>query len=131
MMYLFLKHTHMIAAAATFSGFVLRGYWMLIESDKLQQRLVRIAPHIVDTVFLLSGAAMIWILNLNPFTQLWLMAKFTGLIAYILLGTIAIKRGPTKQIRAIALVGALSVFAYIAGVAISKSPLSWVSLFTG
>lgn len=125
-MYLFLKHTHMIAAAATLSGFILRGYWMLIESDKLQHRLVRIAPHVVDTVFLLSGAAMIWILNLNPFTQLWLMAKFTGLIAYILLGTIAIKRGPTKQIRTIALVGAVSVFVYIAGVALSKSALSWL-----
>jgi uncharacterized membrane protein SirB2 len=71
---------------------------------------------------------MVWMLDLNPFTQPWLIAKFTGLIAYILLGTIAIKRGGTLQIRMIALVGAVSVFAYIAGVAFTKSPFSWIAV---
>lgn len=128
MVYLVVKYTHVIAATATISGFLLRGYWMLTKSDKLQYRVTRIAPHVVDTVFLLSGVAMVWMLHLNPFTQLWLVAKFTGLIAYILLGTIAIKRGPTMQIRTIALVGAVSVFTYIVGVAFAKSPLSWISV---
>ena len=127
MAYLIVKYIHVIAATATISGFLLRGYWMLTESDKLQYRVTRIAPHIVDTVFLMSGVAMVWMLHLNPFMQLWLVAKFTGLIAYILLGTIAIKRGPTKQIRTIALVSAASVFVYIAGVAITKSPMSWLA----
>ena len=83
---------------------------------------------VVDTIFLLSGVAMVWMLALNPFTQPWLIAKFTGLITYILLGTIAIKRGGTLQIRMIALVGAVSVFAYIAGVALSKSTASWFAI---
>ena len=127
MTYLILKNLHVLAAATTISGFLLRGYWMLAESDKLQHRVTRIIPHLVDTIFLLSGVAMIWLLGMNPFTQPWLVAKFTGLIAYVLLGTIAIKRGKTRQIRAIALVGAVSVFAYIAGVAITKSPFSWIA----
>lgn len=126
MTYLIVKYTHVITAILTISGFLLRGYWMLAESDKLQHRITKIVPHFVDTVFLLSGATMVWMLSLNPLTQPWLVAKFTGLIAYILLGTIAIKRGPTRQIRAIALVGAVSVFAYIGGVALSKSPMSWL-----
>ena len=129
MLYLTLKYLHTIAAIATILGFVLRGYWMLIESDKLGHPVTRIAPHIVDTVFLLAGVAMIWMLHLNPLNQPWLLAKFAGLFAYVLLGTIAIKRGPTKQVRTIAFVGAVSVFAYIAGVALSKSPLSWLALF--
>jgi len=128
MAYLIVKYTHVFAAAATISGFLLRGYWMLTESEKLQLSAVRIAPHIVDTVFLLAGVAMVWLLQINPLAQPWLLAKFAGLIAYILLGTIAIKRGPTKQIRTIALVGAASVFAYIAGVALAKSPLSWLAI---
>jgi uncharacterized membrane protein SirB2 len=128
MTYLILKVIHVLAAVMTISGFLLRGYWMLTESDKLQYRAVRIVPHVVDTAFLLSGIAMVWMLDLNPFTQPWLIAKFTGLIAYILLGTIAIKRGGTLQIRMIALVGALSVFAYIAGVAFTKSPFSWIAV---
>ena len=125
-MYLILKYVHTIAAVATISGFMLRGYWMLTESNKLQHRVARIAPHIIDTVFLLAGVGMVWLLQLNPLTQAWLLAKFAGLIAYILLGTIAIKRGPTRQVRSLAFVGAISVFAYIAGVALAKSPLSWL-----
>jgi uncharacterized membrane protein SirB2 len=128
MTYLILKAIHVLAATMTILGFLLRGYWMLIESEYLQHRLTRTAPHVVDTVFLLSGIAMIWLLQLDPFTQAWLVAKFTGLIAYILLGTIAIKRGKTLQTRLIALAGAVSVFAYITGVALTKSPFSWIAL---
>jgi len=127
MTYVFIKNLHMLAALTTISGFILRGIWMMTRSDKLQHRAVRIAPHVVDTVFLLSGIAMIALLSLNPFTQSWLVAKFIGLIIYILLGTIAIKRGPTLEIRIVAFVAALSTFAYIAGVAIFKSPVSWLA----
>jgi len=127
MTYLVLKYVHVIAAVATISGFMLRGYWMLVKSDNLQLQTAKIAPHIVDTVFLLAGVGMTWMLHLNPLTQPWLLAKFTGLIAYVLLGTVAIKRGPTKQIRTLAFVGAIAVFAYIAGVALTKSPFSWLA----
>ena len=128
MTYLILKAVHVAAALTTISGFLLRGYWMLTESDRLKHRVTRVVPHVVDTIFLLSGIALVWMLHVNVFTQPWLIAKFTGLIAYILLGTIAIKRGRTPQIRVIAMVGAVSVFAYIAGVALTKSPLSWLKV---
>lgn len=120
----------MITAIATIAGFVLRGYWMMLASDRLQLKLVRIAPHVIDTLFLLSGIALVYALNLNVFTQPWLLAKFAGLIAYIVLGTIAIKRGPSLQIRIIAFVAALAMFAYIVGVALAKSPASWLQLLT-
>jgi uncharacterized membrane protein SirB2 len=110
----------------TISGFLLRGYWMLRESEMLQHRFVRVAPHLVDTVFLLSGVAMLWLLHLNPLTQSWLLAKFAGLVAYILLGMVAIRRGPTRQVRIVAFIAAVSMFAYVAGVALTKSPLGWV-----
>lgn len=127
MIYLIIKNLHALSAVVTIAGFVLRGYWMVTGSDKLQHPVTRTAPHIVDTVFLLSGIAMLVMLSLNPFSQGWLVAKFAGLIAYILLGTLAIRRGSTLQIRIIAFVGALSVFSYIVGVALSKSPLSWLA----
>jgi len=126
-MHLLLKIVHVACAIASICGFMLRGYWMMTSSDLLQRKLTRIAPHIIDTLFLLSGIAMLYMLSLNPLTQGWLLAKFGGLIAYILLGTIAIKRGPTMQIRMIAFVGAVSVFAYIGGVALSRSAASWLA----
>ena len=129
MTYIALKYLHVIAGLTTITGFMLRGYWMYTESERLQRRVTKVAPHIVDTVFLLSGVGLVWMLHLNPLTQPWLLAKFSGLIAYILLGTIAIKRGPTKAVRTMALVGAVAAFAYIAGVALAKSPLSWIAYF--
>lgn len=121
----------MITGVATISGFVLRGYWMMNQSSKLQLKVTRIAPHIIDTLFLLSGIALVSMLHLNAFSEPWLLAKFAGLIVYIVLGTFAIKRGPTLQIRIVAFVGALAVFAYIVGVALAKSPASWLKLLTG
>ena len=130
MTYITLKMLHMVSAVASISGFLLRGYWMMMESDRLQRKLVRIVPHIVDTVFLLSGIALIMMLNLNVLSQPWLLAKFAGLIVYIVLGTIAIRRGSTLQIRIIAFTAALAVFAYIVGVALLKSPASWLAVAT-
>ena len=100
----------------TISGFLLRGFLMLRESEMLQHRFVRVAPHVVDTVFLLSGVAMLW----------QLLAKFAGLVAYVLLGMVAIRRGPTRQVRIVAFIAAVSMFAYIVGVALTKSPLGWI-----
>lgn len=129
MLYWGIKSLHFIMAVATILGFMLRGYWMMTESDRLQLKITRIAPHIIDTIFLLSGIALVFMLHLNVFTQPWLLAKFAGLIIYIVLGSIALKRGATRQIRVVAFVAALAVFGYIVGVATAKSPASWLSLF--
>lgn len=125
MTYLAVKYLHALAAIIAIAGFVVRGFWMISGSPKLELSITRVAPHVVDSLLLLSGIAMLVMLSLNPFTQAWLMAKFAGLAAYILLGTIAIKRGRTQEVRVLAFVGALSAFAYIVGAALSKSPASW------
>ena len=126
-MYSALKTVHIFCAMLTIVGFILRGYWMLTSSVLLERRVTRTVPHIVDTIFLLSGIAMLVMLSLNPLTQSWLVAKFTGLLAYISLGMIALRRGPTRASRQGAFIGALAVYAYIVGVALSHSPLSWIA----
>lgn len=126
MSYLTLKSLHLLMAALSISGFAIRGYWMMTSSEYLSHRVVRIAPHIIDTVFLLTG---IWLaLILNAFAAPWLIAKIIGLVLYIVLGAIALKRGPTMPIRVAAFAAALGMFAYIVGAAITKSPASWLSL---
>jgi uncharacterized membrane protein SirB2 len=131
MTYLVLKYIHTLAAVLTISGFVLRGYWMFAGSAMLQRRVTRTAPHVIDAVFFLAGVGMLWVLQLNPFNQDWLLAKFAGIIAYIVIGSIAIKRGSTMQVRTIAFVAAVATFAYIVGVALTKSPFSWLTLAAG
>ncbi len=130
-MYALLKSAHVILAYATIAGFVLRGYWMATGSSLLDRKVTRIAPHVVDTVFLLSGIALLFNLALQPTQQPWLLTKFAGLIVYIGLGMIALRRGKSAQVRLVAFVGALSVYAYVIGVALSRSPASWIALFAG
>lgn len=126
MTYLLLRQLHTLAAMIAIGGFLLRGYWMLTGSAHLERRFIRIAPHIVDTVFLFSGIAMLVTISLNPFTEAWLLAKFAGLVLYIALGMIALRRGTTIESRALAFIAAIATYAYVVGVALAKSPASWL-----
>ena len=56
--YLSLKHFHMACAAASGCLFLLRGAWMLRASPLLQQRWVKILPHLVDTALLASACLL-------------------------------------------------------------------------
>jgi len=85
------------------------------------RRWVRVLPHVVDTVLLASAIALAVTIGQYPLVNGWLTAKAFGLIAYIVLGTIALKRGRTLGIRITALCGALLVFSYVVTVAITKS----------
>ena len=126
-MYLILRYFHTAFAILTIAGFLLRGYWMITASDLRLNRATRIAPHVIDTLFLATGIALIYVLNLAPMQHSWLLAKFAGLIAYVSLGMVAMRFGPTPAIRTLAFVAAVAAFAYIAGVALSKSPASWIA----
>ena len=120
MTYLAIKHLHMTCAALSGSFFFIRGIWMLLDSPQLQRRWVKIAPHIIDTLLLVSALTMAVWSGQYPFAQNWLTAKLLALIAYILLGTVALKRGKTKPVRAVAFVAALAVFGYIIKVALTR-----------
>ncbi len=127
-MYTSIKLVHIATALLTVSGFVLRGFWMLTGNDLLEKKLVRVLPHVIDTFFLLSGVALLSYLDGAPLTQPWMLFKIAGLVAYIVLGTLAIRRGKTQAARAAAFFAALAVFAYTYGVAASKSPASWLAI---
>ncbi len=96
---------------------------MLTESDWLQKKWVKIAPHIIDTTLLASAITLAVILQISPLEQTWLLAKIIGLLVYIILGTVALKRGKTKPVRVTAFILALLTFGYVVKVALTKSPL--------
>jgi len=123
MSYLALKHLHITCVVISGLGFCLRGWWMLSGSPLLQARLTRVVPHVVDTLLLGSALIMAWLSGQYPFAQNWLTAKLIGLVAYVLCGTMALKRGKTPRQRLVFLVLALAAFAYIVSVALTRSPL--------
>jgi uncharacterized membrane protein SirB2 len=124
--YSLLKDLHLACVVLSGGGFVLRGAWMMRGSPMLARRWVRVAPHLVDTALLASAIALAVMIGQYPLVHGWLTAKVLGLLAYIVLGTIALKRGRTRGVRVAAFCGALLVFAYIVAVAITKSVVPYV-----
>jgi uncharacterized membrane protein SirB2 len=123
--YLYVRTLHIACAAISIAGFAARGVLMLRESSWLQKRFVRIAPHVVDTLLLASAVWLAWFLGQVPFVHGWITAKILALLAYIVLGTVAIKRGRTKGIRAGAFAAALASAGYIVWVALTRDPSPW------
>jgi len=121
--YLLLKHLHVTCVVLSGLSFTLRGWWMLRDSPMLGRRLTRIAPHVIDSTLLGSAITMAVMSGQYPFFQPWLTAKFFGLLAYILLGMMALKRGKTKAIRTRFFVLALLSYAYIVSVALTRNAL--------
>ena len=117
------KTIHIGAVILSFSLFFVRGLWMIAESPRLNQRWVRIVPHVIDTILLISAIALSVLIAQYPFVQDWLTAKVVLLVIYIGLGTIALRRGKTKAIRVGTWVAAILVFATIVLIAIHKTPI--------
>ncbi|NJO14648.1 MAG: SirB2 family protein [Thioploca sp.] len=126
-MYLTLKSIHIFCVLLTFLSFFIRGIWMIQNHPRLQQRWVKIVPHLIDSVLLLSGISLVFTIHQYPFINHWLTAKLLALLLYIILGSIALKRGKTKTIRLTAWISALGAFLYMVTVAITRvvNPLIW------
>ncbi len=115
-----LLFTHLAAVTLSLLGFIVRGILMLSGSPLLWSKFTKVTPHIVDTVLLGSGIALIFATGFYPTEQPWLMGKILALVLYIILGTIALKRGKTIAIRLIAGILALAVFALMVLMAMSR-----------
>ncbi len=120
MTYALLKHIHLATIVITLALFLLRGAWRLTDSPMLQKKWVKIVPHTNDAILLAAAIGMLIVAQLNPLDHGWIMAKIIALLAYIVLGTIALKRGKTALQRNLAFIGALAVFGYMLAVAVSK-----------
>ncbi|HET8710840.1 MAG TPA: SirB2 family protein [Spongiibacteraceae bacterium] len=122
-MYFAFKHIHMLCAAISIIGFVIRGGLRIKNSTVLQKKWIRIAPHIVDTLLLLSAIGLMLSIGQYPFVNSWLTAKLIGLLVYIFLGVVTMRIAKTQPLRIGAYLLAIATFFYIASVAITKTPL--------
>jgi uncharacterized membrane protein SirB2 len=120
--YLPLRTVHVWCAALTIALFVWRGMLMIRDSELLGATWLRILPHAIDTVLLASALALTTIVHQYPLADAWLTVKLVLLVAYVLLGSIALRYGRTKGIRIVALVGALLAVAAIVVIARARDP---------
>lgn len=123
MLYVFVKHLHLACVVLSITGFCLRGLLAWKKSALMDQRWMRILPHINDTILLVAALILTVLIGHYPFVDAWLTAKVFGLIAYIILGSLALRPGRRPRVRVAAGFAAVLVFSWIVSVAMTKHPL--------
>jgi uncharacterized membrane protein SirB2 len=121
--YLVLRNLHIGCAIATIALFVLRGLLMFADSPRRHGPVLRYLPHVIDTVLLTTALMLTTVIRQYPFSTGWLTVKVVLLVAYIVLGSIALKRGRTRTIRVAAFAAALATIGFLVSVARTHHPL--------
>jgi uncharacterized membrane protein SirB2 len=117
-----IRHVHVGAVIASGSLFAFRGALMLAGSRLANHAALRYLSYAIDTTLLTAALMLTTILHQYPFVQGWLTAKVLLLAVYIVLGSLALKRGRTRAIRAGCGVAALCVYVFIASIARLHDP---------
>ncbi|MCB1564668.1 MAG: SirB2 family protein [Rhodanobacteraceae bacterium] len=130
--YLQIKWVHVAAVIASGALFGLRGLLVWAGREQLAMWApLRYLSYSIDTVLLTAALMLVTILHQYPFVHAWLTVKVLLLVVYIVLGTLALKRGKTMNQRRIWFVAALAVYLFIVSVARSHSALgalNWIHL---
>jgi uncharacterized membrane protein SirB2 len=121
--YLALRHLHITLAVVSVAIFTLRGGLMLAGSALVDTAWLRYPSYAVDTLLLTTALILISIIHQYPFANGWLTMKVALLVVYILLGSLALRRGGSRRIRIAALAGALLTVAFLFTVARAHHPL--------
>lgn len=121
-MYTAIKHIHLLAIVLSISLLILRFVLTLKGSELLQKKWLKITPHVVDSVLLVSAATLCVVIAQYPFVHAWLTEKLIAVIAYIFLGVVALKLAKNNLQRSLAFVGAVAMLAMIGKLAVLKQP---------
>jgi|APLak6261663012_1056037.scaffolds.fasta_scaffold07618_2 uncharacterized membrane protein SirB2 len=128
-MYILVKYVHVTTVALSLSGFFLRGILMICESPLLGARWVKVLPHINDTVLLAAALSLAAMSGQYPFVVGWVTAKVLGVIAYIILGALALRDASTRNMRIACWLASMAVFGWIVSVALSRNPAGFLAPF--
>lgn len=117
---------HVMAISLSGGLFALRGIGVLASARWPQSAPVRYASYSIDTVLLTAALMLLTILPGALFANGWLTLKLVLVLAYIVLGSFALKRARTPRLRVICFAAALLVFLAIIGIALAHHPLGWL-----
>jgi len=126
-LYLPLKHAHLSLVAISISLFIIRGALKLSNSKRVMAKWLKVAPHIIDTLLLISGICLALLIHQYPISHHWLTVKIMLLVGYIVFGMKAMKSTQPMQQRSY-FAGALCCVLLMVTVASTHHPLGLFSL---
>jgi uncharacterized membrane protein SirB2 len=119
------RSVHVAAALTSGALFALRGLAMWRGSGVGMSAPVRWASYAIDTILLAAAVALAYWLQLVPLFDRWLTTKLALVVLYVVLGSLALKRAPTRATRRLSLVLALLVFLAVYLVARDHGAARW------
>ncbi|MEW6992902.1 SirB2 family protein [Colwelliaceae bacterium MEBiC 14330] len=118
-----MKHLHITLAVLSISLFTYRFILTLMASKKLEQKWLKITPHVIDTCLLIVGISLAVKLHLNPVEHLWLAEKLLALFAYIFTGYYTLKLARNRAMQIIGYLGAMGWIMLIIRLAMTREGL--------
>lgn len=123
-----IKNVHVLTVLLSGGLFALRGLGALLGARWPNAAPVRWLSYTIDTTLLTAALMLLTILPGAMFANGWLAVKLTLLVAYVVLGAMALRRARTRAARAGFYVAALVTYAYMIGVARAHHPLGVFAL---
>ena len=115
-----MKHLHITLAVVSVSLFTYRFILTLMASKNLDQKWLKISPHIIDTFLLVIGISLAVKLHINPMEQLWLAEKLLALFAYIFTGYYTLKVARNRAMKILGFLGAMGWVMLIVRLAMTR-----------
>lgn len=116
-----MKMLHALFVLLSFVSFTGRFYCLFAKPEIFQEKLVKILPHVIDSLLLLSGIALVIQGDWFSVNASWLVTKLLFLAGYIVLAAMAMKKPLPERWWFFA--GAMASFFAVYGIAVTKFSL--------
>lgn len=127
-----IKWVHVASVFASGLLFLMRG--LLVQAGRERLAMLpwlRYLSYSIDSILLSAAFMLLTILPHGLYANGWLTLKLLLLVVYVVLGSLALKRGRTPRMRAATFVAAVLVYAGIIGIARMHHPLGWLYYLFG
>lgn len=120
-MYSIFKNIHLITVVTTFFLFNYRVYLLLQNPLKPRAKWLKIAPHVNDSLLLISAIAMLVLSGIYPGVEnSWLIIKIIMMILYIISGELTLRYATTQSARIFFAIVSLFIYLFIIYTAYTK-----------
>lgn len=122
-----IKWVHVASVFASGLLFLMRG--LMVQAGRQPMAMLpslRYLSYSIDTILLSAAFMLLTILPHGLYANGWLALKLVLLVVYVVLGSLALKRGRSARTRTITFVAAVAVYVGIIGVARMHHPLGWL-----
>ena len=118
-----IKAAHVGLVLASGGLFLLRGIALQAGQSWVMAAPLRYLSYAIDTLLLVAAVVLVVLLPGSVLAHGWLIAKLVLLVVYVVLGSIALKRGRTRRQRFFAFLAALVTYGLMYSIARAHHPL--------